>query len=123
MSHELSWTGNEVIISFEGVVDFHEITEVDDIIYGDPRFEEQKYQIWDFGRLESFKLSTVEARVIGGIDSKTSVWNNDIRLAVVSKDQHVNAMTGEYKEEMKKTNWQVRIFETFHEAYAWCMED
>jgi hypothetical protein len=122
MSHELSWSGNEVIISFEGLVDFHEITEADDKIYGDPRFEKQKYQIWDFSRIESFNLSSVEARVIGGIDSRTSLWNDDIKLAVVSRDKHVIRMTREYEESMKDTNWQIRMFDTFHEAYAWCVD-
>ena len=122
MSHELSWTGNEVIISFAGVVDFHEITEVDDLIYGDPRFEKQIYQIWDFRRVDSFKISPVEARVIGGIDKDSSVWNNDIKLAAVSEDQHIIDMTMEYKEEMKDTNWQIRMFDTFEDAYDWCTE-
>lgn len=123
MSHELSWTGNEVIISFGGDVDFHEITEVDDVIYGDPRFEKQKFQIWDFRRVDSFKISTVEARVIGGIDRDTSMWNDNIKLAAVSQDQHIIDMTMDYKDEMKDTNWQIRIFDTFDDAYAWCVDE
>ena len=122
MSHEISWTGNEVIITFENTVDFHEITEVDDVIYGDPRFEKQKYQIWDFSQVKKFEVSSIEARVIGGIDRRTSLWNNDIKLAAVSKDQHVIDMTMEYREEMKDTEWQIRMFDTFHEAYAWVNE-
>lgn len=122
MSYELSWTGNEVIISFRGDVDFHEITEVDDIIYGDPRFEKQKYQIWDFRRVDSFIISTVEARVIGGIDRDTSMWNDNIKLAAVSQDHHIVEMTMEYKEEMKDTKWQIRMFDTFDDAYAWCVK-
>ena len=120
MSHELSWTGNEVIISFSGDVDFYEITEVDDVIYGDPRFEKQIYQIWDFRRVDSFKISTVEAKVIGGIDRDTSMWNDNIKLAAVSQDQHIIDMTMDYKEVMKDTNWQIRMFDTFDDAYSWC---
>ena len=123
MSHELSWSGNEVIITFDGIVDFHEMSEVDDEIYGDPRFEKQKYQIWDFSKVEEFKISPVEARVIGGLDRTTSQWNNDIKLACVSRDQHIIDMTMEYGEEMKDTNWQIRMFDTFHEAYSWVRED
>lgn len=122
MSHELSWTGNEVIISFSGDVDFHEITEVDDVIYGDPRFEKQIYQIWDFRRVDSFKISTVEAKIIGGIDRDTSMWNDNIKLAAVSQDQHIIDMTMDYKEVMKDTNWQIRMFDTFDDAYSWCAE-
>ncbi len=118
----MSWIGNEVLITFEGDVDFHDITEVDDKIYGDPRYEKQKYQLWDFQQVKTFKVNPVEARVIGVVDKNSAVWNNDIKLAVVATDEHVLNMTLEYREELKDTNWQVRIFESMDEARVWCLE-
>ena len=52
----MSWTGNDVIITFEGEVDFHEITEVGDHLYGDTGFDQQVYQILDFRDVNAFNL-------------------------------------------------------------------
>ena len=122
MSYQISWTENDVLITFEGEVDFHEITEVDDNLYEDPRYDKQRYQIWDFREVNNFKITPIEARVIGVLDKNSSVWNNNIKLAAVSTDKHIIEMTLEYRNELKETNWQVRIFDNMQEAQKWCLE-
>ncbi len=118
----MSWTKNDVLITFEGEVDFHEITDVDDKLYEDPRYDKQRYQIWDFREVNRFKITSIEARVIGVLDKNSSVWNNDIMLACVATDKHIIEMTLEYKNELKDTNWQVRIFDNMQEAQNWCLK-
>ena len=118
----MSWTENDVIITFEGEVDFHEITAVDDKLYEDPRFDKQRYQVWDFREVNTFKITPIEARVIGVLDKNSSVWNNNIKLAAVSTDKHIIEMTLEYRKQLEDTNWQVRIFDNMQEAQKWCLE-
>ena len=118
----MSWTGNDVLITFEGEVDFHEITEVDDHLYGDTRYDKQVYQIWDFRNVQAFNMTSIEARVIGVLDRNSSVWNNNIMLAVVTTDKYIIDITLEYKKELSETNWQVRIFDTMEEAEKWCLK-
>ena len=122
MSYQMSWTENDVIITFEGEVDFHEITAVDDKLYEDPRFDKQRYQVWDFREVNTFKITSIEASVIGVLDKNSSVWNNNIKLAAVSTDKHIIEMTLEYRKELEDTNWQVRIFDNMQEAKKWCLE-
>jgi hypothetical protein len=122
MSYQMSWTKNDVLITFEGEVDFHEITEVDDKLYEDLRYDKQSHQIWDFREVNNFKITSIEARVIGVLDKSSSIWNNDIKLACVTTDKHIIEMTLEYKNELKDTNWQVRIFDNMQEAQNWCQK-
>ena len=122
MSYSMSWTENNVLITFEGEVDFHEITEVDDKLYEDIRYDKQSFQIWDFREVNNFNITSIEARVIGVLDKNSSVWNNDIMLACVTTDKHIIEMTLEYKNELKDTNWQVRIFDNMQEAQNWCLK-
>ena len=122
MSYNITWQDSNVIISFEGNVNYQDINEADNIVYGDSRFDDMKYQIADFSKIEKFELTEEEVQVIAMLDKSSSRWNNKIKLAVVTLDLYLLERIKPYIETMQDTEWSIKIFENIFEAKKWCIE-
>ena len=106
MSYQTSWQGSDVQIIFEGTVVIDDIREADNLLYGDPRFDTMKYQLFDFFNVEKFDVSKKEVEVIAALDSASSVWNNNIKVAIVAIDPYIVELITVYKNKMAGTKWQ-----------------
>ena len=122
MSYNITWQDSNVILSFESNVIYQDIYEADNIIYGDPRFDNMKYQIADFSKLEKFELTEEEVQIIAALDKSSSRWNNEIKLAVVTSDSYLIERIKPYIESMQDTNWSIKIFKNIFEAKKWCTD-
>ena len=122
MSYNITWQDSNVIISFEGNVNYQDVNEADNIVYGDSRFDDMKYQIADFSKIEKFELTEEEVRIIAMLDKSSSRWNNKIKLAVVTLDLYLLERIKPYIETMQDTEWSIKIFENIFEAKKWCIE-
>jgi len=122
MSFTTKWDGSNIVVKFKGKVSFREIDEADSLIYGDKRFDQMQYQIFDFADIDEFILSEHEMKVIGSLDKASSNWNNNVKVAVVTTSEEFKELMKKYMEVMQDTNWQTRIFATFIEALDWCKE-
>ena len=120
MSYQINWIENDVVIIFEEEVTFHEISKVDDIIYGDPRFGKMIYQLWDFTNVHKHNITIVEASVIGELDKSTSVWNDEVKVALVSTNVEFRELIPEYMKIIDDTNWSVKVFSNVSDARKWC---
>ena len=122
MSYNITWQDSNVIISFEGNVNYQDVNEADNIVYGDSRFDDMKYQIADFSKIEKFELTEQEVQIIAMLDKSSSRWNNKIKLAVVTLDLYLLERIKPYIETMQDTEWSIKIFENIFEAKKWCIE-
>jgi len=122
MSYNITWQDSNVIISFEGNVNYQDVNEADNIVYGDSRFDDMKYQIADFSKIEKFELTEDEVQIIAMLDKSSSRWNNKIKLAVVTLDLYLLERIKPYIETMQDTEWSIKIFENIFEAKKWCIE-
>ena len=122
MSYNITWQDSNVIISFEGNVNYQDVNEADNIVYGDSRFDDMKYQIADFSKIEKFELTEEEVQIIAMLDKSSSRWNNKIKLAVVTLDLNLLERIKPYIETMQDTEWSIKIFENIFEAKKWCIE-
>jgi hypothetical protein len=120
MGYQITWKGSNAIITLEGSVNFREISDADDQLYGDSRFDTMKCQVWDFRNVERFDVSQPEARVIGVLDRSSSVWNNHMKLAMITEDPVIIGVIREYEKELEGTRWEVRILKTMDEVEKWC---
>ena len=122
MSYNITWQDSNVIISFEGNVNYQDVNEADNIVYGDSRFDDMKYQIADFSKIEKFELTEDEVQIIAMLDKSSSRWNNKIKLAVVTLDLYLLERIKPYIEALQDTEWSIKIFENIFEAKKWCVE-
>jgi len=123
MDYEIDWNGNNAIIKMYGVVGFDEINFVNGLLYGDKRFEEMNYQLFDLSQVEQCNLSARDFEMLGKLDKKSSIWNKFINVAVVFSDDEMVKLMEFYISAMKETEWKIKVFQNFKDAIKWCKDE
>ena len=120
MSYNLNWIKNDVVITFEDDVNFEDITQANQIIYGSPKFDNMRYQIVDFQKVNHVSISEDELDVIGTLERSATIWNNEVKIACVTTNNYIKELFSEYAKAMQSTNWQCEIFDNYSDAEKWC---
>jgi len=120
MSYALNWKGSNVVITYNCNLTFQDIYELNNIIYGDSRFETMRYQILDWTKVEKFEISKKEVKIISTLEKSSTRWNNKVKLAIVVTDKEYLKAIEPYLKVMKSTNWEIKIFENIFECEKWC---
>ncbi len=120
MSFNLNWIEDDVVIIFEDDVDFEDITQANEIIYGSQKFDNMEYQILDFQNVTKVNISKDELEVIGTLEKSATVWNDEVRIACVTKEDYIREIFREYAKTMKDTHWECELFDSFSDAEKWC---
>ena len=119
MPYQLIWEDTGVFVKMHGKLTFSEIMECNGEIYGDSSFDYLKYEIGDFLDVESFEVSEKETLTISRLEIQSANWNKFLKVAHVTRDKKIIELIELYKEALKDTNWEIDIFNTIEEAYAW----
>lgn len=117
------WIGSDFIATFYGDISFGDIAEANGIMYGDSRFENMKYQIFDYSKINSIDLNHDVARIIFNLDSAATVWNHSVKVATVTVNADFKESIEEYNKQMESSSWITKTFETMQEAIQWCTEE
>jgi len=96
------------------------MAKVTDTIYADPRFTLMNYQLWDFTKVERHNITIAETSVIAELDRRTSIWNDDLKVAVVSTNIGFRELILQYMKILEETKWSVRAFRNLPDAKKWC---
>ncbi|MCG6187860.1 hypothetical protein [Maribellus maritimus] len=123
MANEISWNNSNIIVRFNGIVSADEIMSVNDLIYGDSRFDSMDYQIFDYSKVEKMAMNEIDTEVIGTLDKTASMWNRKLKVAVVSTNGFIDNLTQTYKKTISDTAWEVRSFSSIKDALQWCEEE
>jgi hypothetical protein len=123
MGYTINWIGNNVIIRMDGMIGFNDIDYVNGLLYGDSRFENMRYQIFDLSDVQQFNLTARDFELLGILDKNSSIWNRSLKVAIVFTDEEMIKLMDYYKNEMKGTNWKIEVFRTFAEAEKWCFAE
>jgi len=119
MSYTISWTNNGVEWTYSGVLSFKDIIESNEAIYGDPRFDDLRYQIVDLTKVDSFEVSDQNMKQIAHLDKAAARTNPRIRLAVIAVEGGGLDVAKAYKKHSENSAWESEIFDTREEAEAW----
>ena len=120
MAYKIIWEAKGLLVNFSGTVTEKEVMMVNDLIYGDKRFETITYQIADYTGAVDIQISPRDAQVIGALDKSSSRWNRSrVKNIVVTKDDKFIPIVKTYFREFEGTHWEGRIFDTLEMAYAW----
>lgn len=120
---QYKWIDCNFIVSFLGDIGFKDIVEANNIIFGDIRFDQMKYQIFDYSQINSVDLKVDIAEVISRLDLAAKVWNNKVKVATVTPDPDLKKLIANYNEKMADSPWLTKTFDTLEEAMQWCTED
>jgi len=120
MASNIIWEEKGTLVKHSGTVTNEEVMEMNNIMYGDIRFESITYQIADYTKVTDNLITAADAKVIGTLDRTASVWSSKrMRLAVVTTDEKFVPIVKTYFKEFEGTEWVGRIFETLELAYDW----
>ena len=123
MSFKIDWKDSNVIVSFAKNFTFKDSFEANNLIYGDSRFDNMKYQLADFSKIEKAEFTEKEIKIISALEKSSTNWNNYVKLAIVkSTSVCLSYIIDPYLETMKSTNWEIKLFKDRIEAEKWCLE-
>ncbi len=120
MSLSIEWSGNNIIVKITGTLTFTDIMNASNCVYGDPRFDEMRYQLIDMRELQNFEVSRDDLKIFSAIDSRSCYWNNDLKIAYLTDNQSFVDIINIYRKYMEDTNWEISIFDSMDAALDWC---
>lgn len=119
MPYVINWNPHGVEWIYSGTITGKEIIQSNEAIYGDPRFDDLRYQLVDFTRVVDFAVSSKEMRQMAHLDAAASRSNPEIRLAVIAPEKAGRELCQSYLDSSGNLNWRVRVFENRDAAEAW----
>lgn len=119
MHYTITWTETGVTWTYTGLLTGNEILKSNDEIYGDPRFDDLRYQIVDMTDATSFEVSEVEMKQMAHLDKAAARTNPNIRLAVVAPSGAAREVADAYANNSNGAVWESKIFESLDEAKTW----
>ncbi|MBN2213269.1 MAG: hypothetical protein JW723_03405 [Bacteroidales bacterium] len=120
MNFDLKWINSNVIVTFKSEVDFNVIDKANTIIIGDSRFDNMKFQIFDFSKVKKFNVNEKDVIMIGTLDKSASMWNKNIKGALVITNKTALKLADIYTTVMQDSGWTIRIFHEITDAMKWC---
>lgn len=122
MGYKIQWEAYNAIITFPENVDFETIETINNFFLTLPNYSEMKYQLWDFGATERIMMDAIDTEKISDFDKRSTEYNDNLRIAFVSKADQVTELCSDYIDNMKGTPWSFAIFDTSKKALDWCNE-
>jgi hypothetical protein len=80
MAYKFYWEEKGILVAFSGTVNEQEVKAVNDIMYGDKRFNTITYQVADYTDATDIRISSRDAKIIGVLD-RTSLKRRIITLS------------------------------------------
>lgn len=123
MNYDIKWKDKGVYVIMFNEVNEQFIEYVNGLIIGNEKFEEIKYQVWDFTDVSTYYIDEEKGREIGALDKAASVWNREMKVAVVTENESLIAYTKEYINEIANTSWQCKLYSNIESAWSWVLEN
>lgn len=119
MPYEIDWKSDTLVWTYTGRLTGDELLRSNMDIYGDPRFDDLRYQIVDLRAVEHFEVDDIYMRRIAHLDRAAAYSNPRIRVAVVTTDQTGETMNDIYSQQAPESHWETKAFYDFDEALSW----
>ena len=120
MSHSIEWIANDAIVRLSGDITLSEIYDIAVIINSDDRFLHMKYRIYEFNHVNTFIPNENEMANLVEIGERSTSWNKELRIGIVSQDIKIFELVKEYAKRMKLSDWEIKMFPKIQEAMDWC---
>ncbi len=118
MGYEIVWESRGAYKRFFGDVTDDELMQCLISIESDSRFDDLRYVVNDFLKVESFAVSEESVRVMSAIDKAASSTNPNIRIAIVATDAQIRALAKLYAHSPLNV-YPTEIFQDIGAARGW----
>lgn len=119
MAYRIIWQPRGVIWTFYDALTSEDAIQANLDIYGDPRFDDLRYQIVDISGVKEFKATSDAMEETAAMDEAASLHNPHQIVAVVVNEGDASEMAEMYKSAMKDSPWKVAIFSSMEDAEQW----
>ena len=119
MGFIIDWRESNVIITFLDILSFDEMYEAKKAIYGDSRYDNMKYQIMNLSNVHKIQLTKQDILVLFTLEKSSAIWNDNLKLAIITLDKNFIEMISYYFKIMRNTNWNLKVFDTTDGAHEW----
>lgn len=119
MSYTHTWEKKGLLAVHAGELTCESILSSINSMCGDARFDDIDYRIVDFRSIEKLNITVDETKIIAHHDIASAKSNPRIRLAIVSGDESVRALSALYESEAAEVSWKIQIFSSMDKARLW----
>ena len=119
MAYEITWEERGVYCKFSGTVSGDDVKHCNNDIYGDERFDNIKYQIFDMLDVAKLSIEAIDARIAAACDCSAAVTNPNVKCALVATDEKAHTLSRAYQIGVLTSPWEGRSFTTIKDAYDW----
>jgi len=119
MTFNIKWNRNGVYLQFRGVVSSQDLIDANNYVISNAKFEQIKYQIFDFLQIDDFNITSYDMTIIGTMDKSQSEFKSEMKVAVLTQDRYVRDLTNEYNQLMAGSHWITQIFPDLESAKNW----
>jgi hypothetical protein len=119
MPYSINWEPDGIIWTFQRILTNRDVIEANLAIYGDPRFDDLRYQIVDLSGVERFDVSNEALQEAAAMDEAAALNNPNLVVAVVATGEEAMDVAETYEAAMGSSRWKVRIFRSMKEAEQW----
>ncbi|EDY83825.1 hypothetical protein VDG1235_3452 [Verrucomicrobiia bacterium DG1235] len=116
MPYRISWKPHYVIFQYYGCVTSEDIIESNKQVYGDPRFDDLRWELVNFDQTESVAFRPQDIRLIAFMDKAAAHSNPHITIAFVGKTEVLDEAVKAYDSAGAHPSWQTVHFDSEDEA-------
>ncbi len=121
MPHETTWEKKGVYWKFYGIVTVEEVNEANEEAYGNSRFDELKYFIWDGTDIKQLDLTEEDADISAATDRSTVSYKPIMKGALVANKEAIRKFLERYIDTSLEfgSTWGFKLFDCIEDARKW----
>lgn len=122
MPYTISWSASGSYVVFTGKINIDDINQANNDYYGDPRFDEIKYQIFDLSKADTSGITLEDIKYPAAFDNAATNYKNNFKAAMICADSHCQSLCNEYIKlaENYQSPWVFSVFDCYQKARVWC---
>ncbi|PCJ98618.1 MAG: hypothetical protein COA45_07840 [Zetaproteobacteria bacterium] len=125
VNYKLTWEDKGFLVAYYGMITGSDVDKLNRTLHGDIRFDNHKYQIWEFLKSDYSQMSIDDARTLAATDAIASRSTPNVKVAIIANDEHMSLIVKEYTKCMKEifnSSWEIRLFDKMSSAREWIKE-
>lgn len=120
MPYTTHWTPQTITWTYTGKLTGDELIQSNMEVYGDPRFDDIRYQIVDLRAITQNLVEDSHMRTIAHLDMAAARSNPRIKIAVIANNSKGMEMSDTYINHTgHKSPWITKTFLTIEQANEW----
>lgn len=123
MPHKTTWEDKGINLQFYGDITTDEVEQSTAEAYGDHRFDDIKYFIWDMTDAESLITDEAHVESTAAESWAASTYKTSLKGAIVSNDNDICKFIEHYIATSSKMEnpWELKLFSNTKDATKWVL--